>query len=49
MESYKIINKVQKDGFCVIENFLSPKDIELFDKLTKNYSVEKEIILENML
>ncbi len=41
MESYKIINKVQKDGFCVIENFLSPKDLELFDKLTKNYSVEK--------
>lgn len=41
MESNKIIDKVQEDGFCVIENFLSPKDLELFDKLTKNYSVEK--------
>tara|TARA_B100001093_G_scaffold496161_1_gene541473 strand:- start:10322 stop:11146 length:825 start_codon:yes stop_codon:yes gene_type:complete len=41
MELNKIINKVQIDGFCVIENFLDTKDLELLERLTKNYSLEK--------
>jgi len=37
----QIIQKVQTDGFCVIENFLDIKDLKLMQETTKNYSLEK--------
>jgi hypothetical protein len=37
MEWNYIIKKVQSDGFCVIENFLESKNLELMQETTKNY------------
>jgi len=41
MEMSKIIQKVQTDGYCVIENFLGERDLKLMQELTRNYTVEK--------
>lgn len=41
MEWNKVIEKVQTDGCCVIENFLDIKDLKLMQETTKNYTSEK--------
>jgi len=41
MEMSKIIQKVQTDGYCVIENFLGERDLKLMQELTRNYTLEK--------
>jgi hypothetical protein len=41
MEWNKIIQKVQTDGFCVLENFLDIKNLQLMQETTKKYTVEK--------
>lgn len=41
MELNHIIEKVQSEGFCVIENFLESKNLELMQEITKSYATFK--------
>ena len=45
MEWNHIIKKVQSDGFCVIENFLESKNLELMQETTKNDQTNALILI----